>query len=189
MAASSGPFSRLLMRRSVKIVTVPSRPANAAHAVPSDVFNAEPPAFAPHSPGERQNLCEAEAAGLPFLMWRDAQASQRIFALGGGDRLTVGRRTSCDLVLDDPHVSRVHAELKPIAGDWVLLDGGISHNGTFVNGEQIVSRALVDGDVLRFGKTHALYRRPPRRGSMVTISTSFSSAGRALATDKEKKWS
>lgn len=139
----------------------------------SDEPKAELPAFDPHSPGELQNLYEAEAAGLPFLVWRDAQAAQRIFALGASDRLTVGRRTSCELVLDDPHVSRVHAELKPIAGDWALLDGCMSHNGTFVNGEQIVSRRLSDGDILRFGNTHMLYRSPPRRGSMVTISASF----------------
>jgi hypothetical protein len=144
-----------------------SRPAVAGGAP-----TATRSALGPHSPEELQSFREAEAAGLPFLLWRDSRMSQRIFTLGAGGRLTIGRRASCDVVLDDARVSRVHAELESIAGDWALLDGGISHNGTFVNGEQIVSRRLVDRDLLRFGDTHVVYRRPTHRESIATLSAS-----------------
>ncbi|MGO9320549.1 MAG: FHA domain-containing protein [Solirubrobacteraceae bacterium] len=134
---------------------------------------------------EEQRLADALAAGFPFLVWRDHDGAQRIFVLGADGRLTIGRRASCSVVLNDDLVSRVHAALEPIAGDWALLDDGISRHGTFVNGEQIVSRRLVDGDRLRFGKTEMMYRRPPRKGSVLTVSSS-SLADTRTVTDVQR---
>jgi hypothetical protein len=126
----------------------------------------------PRPTEDEQRLGDALAEGFPFLMWRDREGTQRIFVLGADRRLTVGRRPSCNVVLNDKLVSRVHAALEPIAGDWALLDDGISHNGTFVNDERIVSRRLVDEDRLRFGSTEMTYRRPLRKGSVLTVSRS-----------------
>lgn len=134
---------------------------------------------------EQRRLGEAAAAGFPFLVWRDREGIQCFFVLGADQRLTIGRRASCQVVLDDDVVSRVHAALEPIAGDWALLDEGISRNGTFVNGERIVSRRLADGDRLRFGKTEMTYHRPPRHGSVLTVSASSLSDTRTL-TDAQR---
>ena len=75
----------------------------------------------------------------------------------------------------DAEVSRVHAQLEPVGGDWALIDDGLSRNGTFVNGERIAGRRrLRDGDRLCFGETPvAVLRarctrarcRPPRSAS------------------------
>jgi hypothetical protein len=139
----------------------------------------------PCSPEEEQRLGDALAAGFPFLLWRDREGAQHIFVLGAEGRLTIGRRADCNVVLNDELVSRVHAALEPIAGDWALLDDGISRNGTLVNGERIVSRRLVDEDRLRFGKTEMTYRRPPRKGSVLTLSTSSLAETRTL-TDAQR---
>ena len=82
---------------------------------------------------------EAERAGAPFLIHRDAGAIHRIVALGrGGQSFWIGRRPSADLCLAwDDEVSRMHAQLEPVGGEWTLVDDGLSRNGSFVNGERV----------------------------------------------------
>src|SRR5579875_3008859 len=48
----------------------------------------------------------------------------------------IGRSRSCDIVLEDPNVSREHAELRPRGDSWVLTDLG-STNGSSINGRRI----------------------------------------------------
>jgi len=68
-----------------------------------------------------------------------------------GPRHVVGRSRSCDVRLRDDTVSRLHAALVWRGGTLVLEDLG-SSNGTWVNGERIMSpRSLVSGDSVRFG--------------------------------------
>ena len=42
---------------------------------------------------------------------------------------TLGRSRQCDVVLNDPNVSREHAEIRPRGGSWVVTDLG-STNGS-----------------------------------------------------------
>jgi hypothetical protein len=56
--------------------------------------------------------------------------------------VTLGRSSRCDVVLDDPNVSRQHAELRPRGGSWVLTDLG-STNGSSVNGRRIDAPTVV----------------------------------------------
>lgn len=78
--------------------------------------------------------------------------------LGGGDpipllklRLTIGRRSSCDICLDYPNVSSHHCELEYKNGYWHVMDLG-SSNGTKVNGERVVEKFLHPGDTLEVAK-------------------------------------
>jgi len=106
---------------------------------------------------------EAEREGLPFLVYRDADERQQIVPLAENvERVTVGRSTSTDICMDwDTEVSRLHAELERIGGDWTVTDDGLSRNGTHVNGERVVGRRrLHDGDAVRFGRTVAIFRQP-----------------------------
>ena len=64
---------------------------------------------------------------------------------------TIGRHASCDIVLDDDAVSRVHARVERTDGGFVLLDLG-SSNGLRVNGERTTYRLLVPGDVVHLGE-------------------------------------
>ena len=51
------------------------------------------------------------------------------------------------------------AQLERVGRDWVLVDDGLSRNGTFLNGERLVGRhRLHDGDVLLVGGTSMTYR-------------------------------
>ena len=67
------------------------------------------------------------------------------------DKYSIGRQTTCDIVIADHNVSRVHAEIKIIQGTWRIDDRG-STNGTRVNGAVIVEPTpLASGDVIAFG--------------------------------------
>ena len=69
-------------------------------------------------------------------------------------RLVLGRASRSDIVVDDINVSRTHAELRrDPQGAWVISDLG-STNGTFVNGQEITSRTLRDGDRITLGTTN-----------------------------------
>jgi hypothetical protein len=64
--------------------------------------------------------------------------------------LLLGRHHACDVVLDEPSVSRQHARLVFRDGSWVLQDLE-STNGTIVNGSLVGRCALRPGDQLVFG--------------------------------------
>jgi pSer/pThr/pTyr-binding forkhead associated (FHA) protein len=93
------------------------------------------------SPAELQEQLIALRGGLPFLLYRDGEQQQRILCLEGQHEITVGRDESADVALSwDNQVSRLHAELACVAGQWTVVDDGLSSNGSFVNGERISGR-------------------------------------------------
>lgn len=122
------------------------------------------------SPAELRDRIEAERRGRPFLVLREDDGVQRLIELGAGDRLSVGRGTQNDVALPwDTEVSRLHAELECIGGEWTVSDDGLSRNGTFVNAARISGRhRLRDGDVLRVGRTTIAFRRPETEDSRPT---------------------
>src|SRR4029077_13218070 len=68
---------------------------------------------------------------------------QTALLVTGGKRLvvgptgaTLGCTRQCDVMLDDPNVSRTHAEIRPRGGSWVLSDLG-STNGSRLNGRRL----------------------------------------------------
>jgi hypothetical protein len=67
------------------------------------------------------------------------------------DVTTIGRATGVDIRLEDPSVSRLHAELIRRGSFVYVSDLGLSANGTRVNGRPVGRRVLADGDVLTFG--------------------------------------
>jgi DNA-binding winged helix-turn-helix (wHTH) protein len=81
----------------------------------------------------------------------------------------VGRDESADLVLDETTVSRRHARITVSNGVATLEDLG-SQNGTWVNERQVAGpTALADGDRLRFGLAHVIYRTTPPAMTTVPI--------------------
>ncbi len=64
--------------------------------------------------------------------------------------VSIGRLDTCDVVLDDPTVSRNHAEVRREGDGFEVIDLG-SRNGTRVNGYGITRQRLADGDDLLIG--------------------------------------
>ena len=118
---------------------------------------------APETDEDLQARLAAEALGTPFLVYRDDDARQHIVELPPELRsVTLGRRDEADVSLPwDPEVSRLHAELAFRAGEWTVCDDGWSQNGTWVNELRLTGRRrLVDGDLIRVGRTILAFHRP-----------------------------
>jgi hypothetical protein len=69
----------------------------------------------------------------------------------------LGRLHTNDIVLEDPNVSRVHAEIKLESEGYTVYDLG-STNGIFVNGKKQKKWVLHEGDVIAMGETEFLYK-------------------------------
>lgn len=96
----------------------------------------------------------ARAVGL-----EPALQSETLLALdwggSGPEAMLVGRHHACDVVLDDPTVSRRHAQLHFREGRWILCDLD-STNGTTLNGRSVRRCRLVPGDRLALGSARLL---------------------------------
>jgi adenylate cyclase len=74
--------------------------------------------------------------------------------------MTVGRASTCDIAVQHPSVSRMHARLTVGATSCRVSDLG-SSNGTFINGIRIAGEAeMRDGDAIAFGEVHIKVTAP-----------------------------
>ena len=73
-------------------------------------------------------------------------------------RVVIGRSKDADIQVEDPNVSRRHAEVRQEgAAYWVVdLD---STNGTEINGRRLKRAKLRPGDTITVGSTELVFRR------------------------------
>ena len=89
-----------------------------------------------------------------FTILNGSRAGERLGL--GGSGIRVGREAAmCEIVLENPKVSRLHAEVVSIDGKVLLIDRN-SSNGTYVNDQKIDKRFLKDGDIIYFGGRNAV---------------------------------
>ncbi|HUB07097.1 MAG TPA: FHA domain-containing protein [Myxococcales bacterium] len=83
----------------------------------------------------------------------------RCLALLAEGRSEVGRTSRAAVDVDQPTVSRLHAEINCVGGVFSLRDRG-SYNGTMINHhvlEQGEAQVLRDGDVVTFGEAQLVF--------------------------------
>lgn len=102
----------------------------------------------------RAQLGVAEAQRAQLLVLSGAPLGRRVVL--DEEPVTIGRGTSCKLILEADSVSRQHAEVVKKDGAYRLLDLG-STNGTFVNELRVVDHELKDGDQIYIGKAQLKY--------------------------------
>ena len=85
--------------------------------------------------------------------------------------VNIGRRLENQLVIDDPRVSRNHAQLRAIKGRFVLFDLN-STGGTFVNGQRTSQTVLYPGDVISLAGVALIFGQdnPPPRPDLAATS-------------------
>jgi serine protease Do len=89
-----------------------------------------------------------------FTILNGTRAGERLGL--GGSGIRIGRESAiCEIVLENPKVSRLHAEVVSIDGKVLLIDRN-SSNGTYVNDQKIDKRYLKDGDIIYFGGRNAV---------------------------------
>jgi hypothetical protein len=76
-----------------------------------------------------------------------------------GDRMVVGRLSTCEISLQDKNTSRQHAAFVKDGVGWAVEDLG-STNGTLVNGRRVDRMQLRDNDVIVVGITELIYHEP-----------------------------
>lgn len=146
---------------------VPQRPASTPAAPPA---RDPEPARGPRPAREPQQAAAPQrpAAGAQPAPARRPAPVRRPWLDIDGDRYpllgaitVIGRDHTADIVLDDPGISRRHAEVR------VTMDGPHpvitltdldSTNGVFVNGDRIVSEHVTDGDRITLGRSSMVLR-------------------------------
>jgi Protein of unknown function (DUF3662)/FHA domain len=76
----------------------------------------------------------------------------------GGGTITLGRSRDCDVTLEDPNVSRRHAEIQHEDGAYWIVDLG-STNGVTVNGKRVERVRLEPDDAILVGTTELRFER------------------------------
>ena len=95
---------------------------------------------------------ESAATGNALLIYGD-----RRYVLSG-PKMVLGRGKGSDIRVDDPNISRHHAELRLEQGSWSVVDLG-STNGTRVDGRPVSGVVpLQAGDRLQLGNTTVTFQ-------------------------------
>lgn len=98
------------------------------------------------------------------------------------DKITLGRSTENDLVVNSVAVSRRHAVIERAseAAPWIITDSG-SQSGVFVNGAKRAKNELADGDIVSVGdcdfrvETHG--ESPMENADTESVDVSFAKTG------------
>jgi hypothetical protein len=95
--------------------------------------------------------------------------------------VNVGRRLDNHLVIEDPRVSRHHAQLRAIDGCYVLFDLN-SSGGSFVNGQRASQTTLRPGDVISLAGVTLIYAQDSSLTEEQTAATAPHGVGGERAT-------
>ncbi|MGK4001267.1 FHA domain-containing protein [Sorangium sp. So ce1036] len=113
-------------------------------APPGYVVPPQPPAGIPGAPAMGVGMPNQAPAGPALAAF---YAGQRFVV--NKDRFIIGRgKQSSDLTIKDPNVSRQHAMVEFLNGQYYMVDMG-STNGVEYNGQRIARKAIVEGDLFR----------------------------------------
>jgi pSer/pThr/pTyr-binding forkhead associated (FHA) protein len=134
----------------------------------------------PESVAETQNMSTND---------ENTQIPSAFLIVGGTDVFTldkavtnIGRRFDNHLVLDDPRVSRYHAQIRYVRNHFSIFDLN-STGGTFVNGQRMTQSALYPGDVISLAGLPIVfgYDSPPpsaSKGDTAPLSPAAASSER-----------
>jgi RsiW-degrading membrane proteinase PrsW (M82 family) len=93
---------------------------------------------------------------------------------------SIGRMPGNDLILDDPQVSRYHATVRWLNGQFVIEDLG-SANGTWVNGRRITGPTpLLPGQQVTLGQTTLQMRMGSADAMAIPVPSAASLTGRTV---------
>jgi hypothetical protein len=128
------------------------RPPQDEHAPPSQGDEGHTMVYSMVSDRVSEPLREPDPR-RPGALLRVNGRAERV----GPGGAVLGRSRDNDVVIDDPNVSRHHAEVRPSGGSWIVNDLG-STNGIKVNGRRVNGpQSLKGGDVIELGTSSVTF--------------------------------
>ncbi|MFH0925626.1 MAG: sigma 54-interacting transcriptional regulator [bacterium] len=88
---------------------------------------------------------------MPYLVVYMGMDSGKCFRVKEG-KMSVGRDSSADILIDDERISRVHCIID-CQKDKIIIEDQNSRNGTYINGEQITSQIIYPNSTIQIGRT------------------------------------
>lgn len=183
MAVAQEAGLRFTISPTVTISTDGNVPLNDAEILASHRVETMAETNATPIDGEEQKIEDAER--IPenaFLIVEGV----KVFPLSVSV-VNIGRRLDNQLIIDDPRVSRNHAQLRSIKGRFVVFDLN-STGGTFVNGQRTSQSVLYPGDVISLAGVALIFGQdnpPPRPDLKDTSPFQQSAVDRPTAHLKE----
>jgi pSer/pThr/pTyr-binding forkhead associated (FHA) protein len=95
---------------------------------------------------------------MAYLFWRKSETELVSFLLTGKEKIIGRDPAQCDIVLDDPRISRKHCSIFKVNSTYILQDLG-SRNGTILEREKISRATLVDKSLIKLGKVVLEFRK------------------------------
>jgi two-component system, NtrC family, response regulator HydG len=121
-----------------------------------------------------------------FVVTRGTDLDHR-FNLDPAVENKLGRGLGCQILLNDPLSSRVHATVRFQDQQWLLADAG-SRNGTLVNGSKVDEAVLITNTRIRIGGTEMEFYEDAERhhqdATIETINLAHSLVGDDLAASR-----
>jgi pSer/pThr/pTyr-binding forkhead associated (FHA) protein len=96
--------------------------------------------------------------------------------------INIGRKSDNQIVIDNEHVSRYHAQIRRIKERYVILDLN-STVGTSVNGEKIDQVALRPGDVISLGGVPIIFGQGSLKAEFENLGSEAYEAGDSGPTE------
>jgi hypothetical protein len=104
---------------------------------------------------EAEAVIAAAPVGRPFLILEGRRHVNLLQPV-----ISIGRALDNEVIIEDPRVSRHHAQLRQRYGRYVLYDLG-SYGGTQINGYPVEECVLHSGDVVSFAGVQVIYGEDP----------------------------
>ncbi len=154
----------------VRTATVKGRQAEQRGPVPAPIPR-DPETPAPHVLHAQREVADRQARSVTGQIAEQRPSRRPWLDVDGhayplvSSITVIGRGEEADVVLDDPGISRKHAEIRVTADGphlvATLRDLG-STNGTFVDAERVSAIQLTEGSAITMGRTRAVYRSGER---------------------------
>jgi hypothetical protein len=143
---------------------------------------------------KRPNVAETQDSSSDKEDQDESIPVKAAFLIVGGTKVhtlqqavtNIGRRLDNHLVVDDPRVSRYHAQIRYVRGRFIIFDLN-STGGTYVNGQRTSQSALYPGDVISLAGLPIIFGQdnpPPSTASGNTTPLAPSTSERTTAVLK-----
>ncbi|MDJ0520437.1 MAG: FHA domain-containing protein [Planctomycetota bacterium] len=147
---------------------VNGKPVDKVVLATGDVISVGTAEITFEDPDEEAHLKEAGSKGVCYLEWvKGDRKGEKIWL--EATRVTLGRRPSNTIPLDDRMSSGHHAEITKDLNGYTIRDLG-STNGTLLNGEPTTEAALNHGSRIRIGNSLLVFKDPSMKDIEVELS-------------------